>query len=321
MAGLYPRVVGFLKRKEQVFTACWFVSLFCSTAIAQSPKVQLELKGEAVRIKVGEREVGLYEFGNQEILRPFFSNLKTPNGMQVTRSHPPGAGDSDDHATMHPGVWIAFGDISGDDFWRNKASVRHQGLTIKDPLASGAAGFVQQKDYVSKSGAVLCSEIFDCSILTAGNDLQLVFDISFGSKVGCYFGDQEEMGLGVRVATQITEKAGGILRDSEGRTGAKQIWSRAAAWCDYAGEVEGQPVGVTLFCHPENFRSSWFHARNYGLMVANPFGRKAMKKGARSKVRIDSGETLRLRYAVWLHGKATAAEIDAAFERYLTAAQ
>ena len=28
---------------------------------------------------------------------------------------------------MHPGLWLAFGDLNGIDFWRNKAPVRQSG--------------------------------------------------------------------------------------------------------------------------------------------------------------------------------------------------
>ena len=54
-------------------------------------------------------------------------------------------------------------------------------------------------------------------------------------------------------------------------------------------------------CHPENFRDSWMHARDYGLIAANPFGRKAMRKGPLSRKRVRKGESLRLQYAVWVH--------------------
>jgi hypothetical protein len=50
-----------------------------------------------------------------------------------------------------------------------------------------------------------------------------------------------------------------------------------------------------------NFRPSWFHARDYGLFVANPFGRQAFRKGEPSRVEVKPGETFRLRFAVLLH--------------------
>ena len=60
---------------------------------------------------------------------------------------------------------------------------------------------------------------------------------------------------------------------------------------------------MTILCHPDNFRPSWMHARNYGLIAANPFGRKAMRKGTSSKVVVMKGETLRLRYAILVHDR------------------
>ena len=69
-------------------------------------------------------------------------------------------------------------------------------------------------------------------------------------------------------------------------------------------------VGMTILCHPDNFRPSWTHARNYGFMAANPFGRKAMNKGDESKVIVKPGESLRLRYGIWIHATQHDAEVD-----------
>jgi hypothetical protein len=105
---------------------------------------------------------------------------------------------------------------------------------------------------------------------------------------------------------------GGGVRDSEGRRGAEGIWSNAAAWCDYSGKVNGQWIGMTLMFHPDNFRPSWMHARSYGFVAANPFGRKAMRKGPPSRVVVKPGERLRLRYAIWIHGGNGARDADCA---------
>jgi len=72
-------------------------------------------------------------------------------------------------------------------------------------------------------------------------------------------------------------------------------------------------------CHPGNFRPSWFHARDYGLLLANAFGRKAFDKGPTSKVTVKPGESLRLRYAVLLHAGAADSQPDlkAAYADYL----
>ena len=59
--------------------------------------------------------------------------------------------------------------------------------------------------------------------------------------------------------------------------------------------------GMTVLCYPDNFRRSWMHARDYGFIAANPFGRKAFRKGELSKVVVKPGESFRLRYGILLH--------------------
>ena len=50
-----------------------------------------------------------------------------------------------------------------------------------------------------------------------------------------------------------------------------------------------------------NFRSSWWHNRDYGVFVANPFGRAAMKQGDKSTVTVKRGENFRLRFGAAIH--------------------
>jgi hypothetical protein len=52
---------------------------------------------------------------------------------------------------------------------------------------------------------------------------------------------------------------------------------------------------------PDNFRPTWWHSRNYGAMVTNVFGRKAMRQGERSAVPVKNGEILKLRFGVYVH--------------------
>ena len=129
----------------------------------------------------------------------------------------------------------------------------------------------------------------------------LLWDSLFSGDREFYFGDQEEMGLGIRVCTPVSVQRGGTILDSEGRQNEKEIWGKTADWCDYSGNVDGQPIGITVMCHPNNFRPCWMHSRDYGFLAANPFGRNAFGKGDKSKVVVEAGETLRLRYGLLLH--------------------
>ena len=76
-----------------------------------------------LRISLGGQPIVDFVFRDERILRPYFANARVANGVQVTRNHPPILDvDAVDHDTMHPGIWLGFGDISGQDFWRNKAT-------------------------------------------------------------------------------------------------------------------------------------------------------------------------------------------------------
>jgi len=133
----------------------------------------------------------------------------------------------------------------------------------------------------------------------------------FSGPAEFYFGDQEEMGFGVRVASEITEKNGGTITSSEGVRTAKSTWGQSADWCDYSGTIDGTPCGVTVITSPSNFRPSWWHNRDYGLVVANAFGRAAMKQGEKSQVTVKQGDSLKLIYAATFH---EGADYDAARE-------
>jgi hypothetical protein len=83
---------------------------------------------------------------------------------------------------------------------------------------------------------------------------------------------------------------------------------------------------MTLFCHPENFRPSWFHARDYGLVVANLFGRNAFGHGDKSAVAVKPGEEFRLRFGILVHSSReddamSKDDLRAAYERYLKVAE
>lgn len=265
-------------------------------------EVQIRVSTDRLRILIGDRVVADYVFRDPTIRRPYFCNLRAVDGTPVTRTHPPVPGvDAEDHATMHPGLWLAFGDINGEDFWRNQAEIRHQRVAVDSDTASNGAAFTQHKQYVGTDGRIVCTEQFVCRIRAVDDGWLLDWTSEFRTEDECEFGDQEEMGLGVRLATPLTERAHGQLRDATGRRGASQIWGQSADWCDYGGPVDGRRAGVALLCDPQNVRPSWMHARDYGLLVANPFGRHAMRQGPRSRWQVTPDRPLRLRYVVFVY--------------------
>ena len=75
-----------------------------------------------------------------------------------------------------------------------------------------------------------------------------------------------------------------------------------------------------MFSHPHNFQhpTRW-HVRNYGLLCANPFGNRQFPEAEirQTSYTIPEGDTLKLRYRVFLHrGNTTEGKVADAFESF-----
>ena len=265
-----------------------------------------DVQHDRVVITHSGQPVAEFVFREEKILRPYFANLHAPGGLKVTRNHPPVAGvDAIDHDTMHPGIWLAFGDISGSDFWRNKGRIEHVRFIESPAVRDGRLTFATECRLRTVEGRTLCSLTNRFALSAQSNAWLLVWDATLRSDDGDFtFGDQEEMGFGARVATAITEKSGGVITSSTGLKTAKNTWGQPAEWCDYSGIVDGKPIGIMLLSDPKNFRLSWWHNRDYGVFVANSFGRAAMKQGDKSAVTVKRGEDFRLRFAAVIHASS-----------------
>ena len=138
--------------------------------------------------------------------------------------------------------------------------------------------------FETNDGKLICRQVVTHTIRLAKGGWQLTYDCEFTGPDDFYFGDQEEMGLGVRLATPLIEKKGGQIRNSAGQVSAKSTWGQPAIWCDYSGEIAGKWAGITIMANGKTPRMPWWHNRNYGLMVANQFGKKAMKHGGEKPI-------------------------------------
>ena len=81
----------------------------------------------------------------------------------------------------------------------------------------------------------------------------------------------------------------------------RSVWGQPADWVMAEGPLDGRLVRVTMRDHPENVRyPTWWHARTYGLLAANPFGRQAFQGAHAPNGAIELSEEtpLRLRYVI-----------------------
>jgi hypothetical protein len=301
------------------FSGAWLLGLgaflvlaLTSCATRQPASVssfKVEQRSDRLIITRDSKPVAHFVFADTNILRPYFAHVHTPDGIQVTRNHPPIAGvDPVDHPTMHPGLWLAFGNINGQDFWRNKATIRHEKFTRLPETKNGLLNFATESTLIGTNGQTLAKLNQSFFLISAIQEhYSLGWTATFTPVIDDFtFGDQEEMGFGIRIATPLSEKNSGSVKNSEGLIGAKNTWGKTAAWCDYSGVLSNRLVGITVIPAQTNFRPSWFHSRDYGLVVANPFGQKAFTKtGEPSSVPVKKGEPFTIRFAALIHSSPT----------------
>jgi hypothetical protein len=111
--------------------------------------------------------------------------------------------------------------------------------------------------------------------------------------------------------------------NSEGDLDAN-AWGRRAKWCAYSGIVNSQIVTIAIFDHPENPRfPTWWMARDYGLLTANPFGRHAFEPESAphaGDLRIKAGASTTFRYRfLFCSGAADQANLSRQFEDFSAA--
>jgi hypothetical protein len=311
------------------------VSRSAQSAEAAKQRIEFQSKPGSIEITVGGEPLATFVYEDDEITRPYFAHVKAPGSIQVTRNHPPKQGeDSPDHATFHPGVWMSFGDINGSDFWRLAAPVKFERFLIKPQGGEGHGEFAVRLKYLDQkdSKQAICFQDLRIDIHALDGGRLMLWDSVFTSDKPFTFGDQEEMGLGFRVATRLRAErdseiglppGNGEIVSSTGARNEKEIWGNSFDWCDYRGELDGKQVGIAIFSHPGNFRPSWFHARDYGMIAANAFGRQAMGKGEKSAVTVQPGDEFRLRYGVFIHADPPGVEPDiaSAYKAYVKLAE
>jgi len=259
--------------------------------------------------------------------RPYVHPVLAPGGVRVTRSWPMEVepGEAHDHP-HHTSLWFAHGDVSGYNFWA--PSGRNERIELDEVLnlLEGTLGAVIHARYrwMAEEDVLVCTE-----------DRWLVFDddeegrfIDFQSTLTpgdepLVFGDTKEGILAMRLHPALRlegEVAAGSIVNSEGERDGR-CWGKRARWVEYSGLVDGVDVGVAIFDHPSNPRHpTWWHARGYGRVAANPFGIHDFEKKPEGTgdLTVEPGETITFRYRILIHtGKWKPAKIHAAYVSYL----
>ncbi len=102
------------------------------------------------------------------------------------------------------------------------------------------------------------------------------------------------------------------------------VWSKRAKWVAYWAPIDGHMITIAIFDHPENLRHpTWWHARDYGLVSANPFGISHFEKGRPKNsgaFTLRDGENLTFRSRfVFYDGQADSKMLTRLYEQFTMA--
>ena len=256
-------------------------------------------KPDRIDIHFGEQRIATYLKNHPQLTRRALVNVTTPGGIQVTRNFPPRKPEDIDpgykgedgiiHPIMHPGIWLGYGDVDGNDYWRLQSKVVFEGF-VEPPTGSKTSGRFAVRNLFLRHGTkpvtrrvsegttptkslayasgyqsedIVCEEVSRYRIDRVPEGLRLRIDAEYRSDDrDFYFGDQEESGLAVRVASPIRVQGGnGTILNNRGERNGTEVWGKQANWFDYFGTIDGRQVGVMIVPDPNNPRPSWLHAR------------------------------------------------------------
>jgi hypothetical protein len=296
-------------------TAC----LSAGPAFSQATGTTAESTTQATRIRISTSAQCVDVFFDERLFtslrteeknKPFLFPVYGPNQVQMTRQWPmenSGLNEPVDHP-HHKGVWFSH-IINGIDFWTEKQGiVQLQTVEVSEPdEIKTMSHWIRKQDKSIVLSDQTCYR-FGGDDQSRWIDVAITWVASHGDVV---FEDTKEGTFAIRVPFTFQFDAAhirnnpqsiGKARNNSGQTGSA-IWGQPAKWVVYQGMIEQQNYSIAIFDHPENLRhpTTW-HARDYGLFAANPFGLHDFQKTppGQGEHRLTAGQSMHLRYRLLL---------------------
>lgn len=280
----------------------------------------------AVTVKIDDKVFTGLLYKN--FAKPVVFPIIGPTGAGMTRQWPvvevAAPGEEKDHP-HHKGLSFTHGAVNGIDFWKEADDAGKIVVTGKPKISTGAnvATIETAEDWKAPDGKTVCTSSTTITCGLDGADRYIDYTITIKASEGdVTLGDTKEGTMGIRSHPALNLKgkvAAGHALNSEGQKDG-DIWGKHARWVDYSGPIDGKVTGIACFDHSSNLRhpTTW-HARDYGLIAANPFGLHDFEKkpkGSGDHV-IRKGESLTLKYRWLFHtGDTATAKIEERWKKW-----
>ena len=285
--------------------------LFFAAVLPAAADFHTEHTDTSLKVFDGETLITEYRTNSRV---PYLDPLLSPGGACLTR-HWPMRDDAPTEEKDHPhhrAFWLSHGDVNGFDFWAWKGAgdpkIEHRGFS--DSKAGGnSASFTVDLAWTAGGKTHLLEKRTYSFTKSDSDSLEIqVASLLTAAEVDVTFGDTKEGFIALRMDRSLRLKgpeAKGHIVNSEGLADMA-CWGKRANWVAFTGPDEtGQPAVVALMDHPSNLRHpTWWHARDYGLLAANPFGIHDFEgkpdKTLGNQI-LKKGDSLTFRYLVVLH--------------------
>ena len=299
--------------------------LFCiaSTACLYS---QVRFTPDVLAVNIDGKPFTAFHYGS-DAGKPYLAPIRSASGKIITRRYPMEEvpGESRDHL-HHRGLWFSCDEVNGVAFWTNELSYTRKDMgrivvrdsKWKDGERSGT--LTASMEWRDPNGKVLLVENRDM-VFYSDPKLRIIdFHMTLTAEEDLTFGDTHEGFFAIRLADNFTEKKGGKMVDADGRTTMLNVWGKRSNWVDYTAEIDGERLGVAIFDHPDNPRHpTHWHARDYGLFAANPFGaQKAFDTEEKeTPFKLPKGQKVVFRYRLVVHpGDAETGHVAELYRQY-----
>jgi hypothetical protein len=319
------------------------VVVLCSLPAAPcAAQVKLTQGPEQIAVEIDGKPFTVFYIGGANLNRPYLHPLRSASGKIVNRSFPAGQlpGETTDHP-HHAGLFYGHGDVNGFNYWAiqnvpTPASPANANMgrivlkQVKSVTSGRQSGSVDVVfNWLKPDGQPLLTETRKMTFYSHPRLRIIDFDFDFAAIEKVVFRDTKEGTFAMRMATVLEEppaktKPGepartGKLVNAQGAEREANVWGKRSEWVDYAGEINGETVGVVMMDHPGNPRHpTYWHSRGYGLHSINPFGVSDFlnDKTQNGSMTIEPGGHVRFRYRVIVHPGESHDALAALYKEY-----
>lgn len=280
---------------------------------------------DRLSVMIGEDHFTDYVFTGIE--RPILYPVYGPGNRRMVRHYPMKEveGEADDHP-HHRSIFFGHIDVNGYSFWHNELIGNR---SVEHGVVGDRAIIRAENRWTDPHGDTVLHDTTVLGFHTIGTSRVIDFQVTLHATEGdVTFGDDKDGLMGIRTHPNLrlraderrgVEQVYGQAINSEGVEN-REMWGKRARWLSYWGPVDDKIVGVAIFDHPQNLRHpTWWHARDYGLVSANPFGISDFEDAPEGTgdFTLSHGESLTFNYRFVLHeGSADEADVASLYEQF-----